>query len=441
MTTERDRAIDALRAIAILGVVLGHWLVTAVVRDGDTIRVASPLRAVPWLAPASWLFQTLAVFFFVGGMVAARSTIDRYSTWLRSRLTRLFRPVLALLIAWTVLLAVLYAWHSVTTSPADPTGTSGDLLSMFGSHTVLKLVASPLWFLLVFAALTAATPLVRRLHPAWPLAVVALVDTARFALDAPAWIGWTNLAAGWLVPFCLGAAWTRGELRSRTTAWLLLLGGATATVALTRWFGYPVSMVGVPGQGISNLNPPTLAAVTFGIAQCGAALLLMPALRRAMQRPRLWLVVAVVNLSAMTIFLWHQTSLIAVTVLSPAPLPGLHTTPQSTSWLTARVMWLPVFAAVLLAFWLLFLRVERPGVSPSMLSGRSTPVSRPPHPVPSAPTTAASTSTSASSAAAPLATTSTSAPSAAAPFAPTSTSASSAAAPVATTPTREASPS
>src|SRR5690349_17338281 len=117
MTTERDRAIDALRAIAILGVVLGHWLVTAVVRDGGTIHVASPLRAVPWLAPASWLFQTLAVFFFVGGMVAARSTIDRYGTWLRSRLNRLFRPVLALLIAWTVLLTALYAWHAITTSP------------------------------------------------------------------------------------------------------------------------------------------------------------------------------------------------------------------------------------------------------------------------------------------------------------------------------------
>src|SRR5437868_1977382 len=33
-------------------------------------------------------------------------------------------------------------------------------------------------------------------------------------------------------------------------------------------------MVGVNGARISNLNPPTLAAVTFGIAQCGLALLL-----------------------------------------------------------------------------------------------------------------------------------------------------------------------
>ncbi|MER7008858.1 acyltransferase [Dactylosporangium sp. NPDC000555] len=390
MTTERDRAIDALRAIAILGVVLGHWLVTALVVDGGgSIRVASPLRAVSWLAPASWLFQTLALFFFVGGLVAARSTIEHYGRWLRARLARLFRPVMVLLTVWTVLVAGATAWHAVVA----PTRSAGDWSSMLTSHTVLKLVVSPLWFLLVFAALTAATPLVRRLHPAWPLAVVAAVDLirfgpARFGLEhfgldrlesagpaGPAgvswmaWLGWVNLAAGWLVPFCLGAAWTRGRFRSRAAAWLMLILGAAATVALTRWCGYPVSMVGVPGQGVSNLNPPTLAAVTFGIAQCGAALLLMPVLRRTMQRPKLWLTVAIVNLSAMTIFLWHQTSLIAVTLLAPPVQPGLHTAPQNASWLAARLLWLPVFAATLVICWLLFHRFERrPGLPSSPLS-------------------------------------------------------------------------
>jgi fucose 4-O-acetylase-like acetyltransferase len=349
VTTERDRAIDALRAIAILGVVFGHWLVTAVVVAGDgTVRVASPLRAVPWLAPASWLFQTLALFFFVGGMVAARSSIARYGPWLRARLMRLFRPVPALLTVWTILLLAV---------PDSP----------FATRTVLKLVASPLWFLLVFAALTAATPPLRRLHPAWPLAVVAVVDLARFALGAPAWLGWINLAAGWLVPFCLGMSWTRGRFRSRTTAWLMLTVGTIATAALCLGAGYPVSMVGVPGEGVSNLNPPTLAAVTFGIAQCGAALLLMPALRRAMRRPRPWLTVAAVNLSAMTIFLWHQSALIVVTLLTPAPLPGLHTAPADASWLPERLLWLPVFAAVLLVCWRLFLRFEHCGLSPSAL--------------------------------------------------------------------------
>ena len=34
----RDRAVDGLRAVAILGVVLGHWLVTALVADSGTLR-------------------------------------------------------------------------------------------------------------------------------------------------------------------------------------------------------------------------------------------------------------------------------------------------------------------------------------------------------------------------------------------------------------------
>ncbi len=49
----RDRAVDALRAAAVLGVVLGHWLVTALVSDGSALRTASPLKDMPWLTPVS----------------------------------------------------------------------------------------------------------------------------------------------------------------------------------------------------------------------------------------------------------------------------------------------------------------------------------------------------------------------------------------------------
>ncbi len=152
-------------------------------------------------------------------------------------------------------------------------------------RTLVKLALSPMWFLLVFAALTAATPLVARLHPLWPLAVVLHVDVLRFGLGASDGLGWLNLAAGWLVPYTLGAAWTRGELEGRTSGWVLLGGGTAATAALVAWAGYPAAMVGVPGAEVSNLDPPTLAAVTFGLAQCGLALLLRDRLRRAMRRP------------------------------------------------------------------------------------------------------------------------------------------------------------
>src|SRR5262249_27184362 len=200
----------------------------------------------------------------------------------------------------------------------------------------VALVLDPLWFLGVFAGLTALTPLavrlVRRLD-AWaaviPVSVVAGADLVRFGLDGPSWVGWINVLAGWMVPYLLGIAWARGAFRGWKAPALMLAGGVAATAALVVWARYPARMVGVNGRRISNLNPPTLAAVTFGIAQAGLALLLRPLLARWMRRPVAWAAVAVVNLSAMTLFLWHQTAFLAVTMggLLIGRLPGLHTAP------------------------------------------------------------------------------------------------------------------
>ncbi|NUO98664.1 MAG: acyltransferase [Nonomuraea sp.] len=341
---ERDRAVDALRAVAILGVVAGHWLVTALVVESGGVRVASPLKDLPYLAPVSWVFQTLALFFLVGGLVgakgyrSARAAGIGYGRWLRSRLARLFRPVVAVTAVWAVAAVAMLA-----------SGVPLDTV-----RVLVRLVVGPMWFLLVFAALTAATPLVERLHPLWPLAVVACSDFLRFGPgEGLGWLWWVNVAAGWLVPYCLGAAWARGALRGRVTGWALLAGGGAVAVALVMWGGYPATMVGVPGAPMSNLDPPSLAAVTFGLAQCGAAALLLAPLRRVLRRPAVWAVVAVANLAAMTIFLWHQTAMIAVTELGllagggDRALPGLHTAPDGFGWVPARLAWLPVFAAAL----------------------------------------------------------------------------------------------
>lgn len=358
----RDRAVDALRAFAILGVVLGHWLVTALVADGRALHTASPLQHMPWLAPISWAFQTLAVFFLVGGHVATKSYASAqargatYGQWLTARLSRLFKPVAAVLTLWTVIAAGLLL-------------TGAEFATV---HTLVKLALSPLWFLVVFAALTAATPLLTRLHPLWPLAVVLHVDLVRFGLGGPSWLGWVNVAAGWLVPYTLGAAWTRGELERRRSGWVLLVGGVATTAALVAWAGYPASMVGVPGAAVSNLNPPTLAAVTFGLAQCGLALLLRDRLRRTMRRPLAWAAVALVNLSAMTIFLWHQTALMATTAtgLLAGHLPGLHTVPDGLGWVGARLVWLPVFVLTLAVCWTAFRGYEQGGRRGARGTGR-----------------------------------------------------------------------
>jgi hypothetical protein len=360
----RDRAVDALRALAIAGVIAGHWLVTSLVvssghsasHGGTVLHDDSPLASMPWLTPLSWVFQTLAVFFLVGGYSAARSYRGGYLPWLRKRMIRLARPVAALVAVWIPVTVGMYlAGVSATTI-----------------RTLLFLVYSPLWFLGVYAGLTALTPaamwLVRRFGvwaAAFPVAVVAVADLVRFGLGGPSWVGWFNLPAGWLVPYLVGIAWARGSLcpspGDRRGPALMLAGGVAATAALITWAGYPASMVGVNGAHISNLNPPTLAAVTFGIAQCGLALLLRDRLARLMRRPVAWAAVAMVNLSAMTLFLWHETALVTVSSLGllAGRVPGLLTAPASGLWVAERLVWLPVFATVLAGLWLALRRVER----------------------------------------------------------------------------------
>ena len=356
----RDRAVDALRALAIAGVIAGHWLVTAIVpgpgygpgHAGTVLNDNSPLASIPALTPLSWVFQTLAVFFLVGGYSAARSYRGGYVAWLRKRMVRLARPVAALAAVWIAVTAGM----CLAGVPATTV------------HTLLFLVISPLWFLCVYAGLTAMTPaalwLVRRFGvraAAFPVAVVAAADLVRFGLGGPSWVGWVNLPAGWLVPYLLGIAWGLGSLRGRRGPALMLAGGVAATAALITWAGYPASMVGVNGAHISNLNPPTLAAVTFGIAQCGLALLLRDRLARAMRRPLAWAAVALVNLSAMTLFIWHESALVTVSSLGllAGRVPGLLTAPTHGAWVAERLVWLPVFAIVLSGLWLAFRRVER----------------------------------------------------------------------------------
>jgi peptidoglycan/LPS O-acetylase OafA/YrhL len=362
---QRDRAVDALRALAIAGVIGGHWLVTALVtgssQHGTVLHDDSPLASMPWLAPLSWVFQTLAVFFLVGGYSAARGYRGQgkaeYLPWLRKRMVRLARPIVALAAVWVPVTVGMWL-------AGVPAATV---------HTIVFLVISPLWFLGVYAVLTALTPaamwLVRRFGAwaaAFPVAVVAAADLVRFGLHGPSWVGWVNLPAGWLVPYLIGIAWARcsptgGLLRGRRVPAHMLVAGAAATAALIAWAGYPASMVGVNGAHISNLNPPTLAAVTFGIAQCGLALLLRDRLARLMRRPLAWAAIAMVNLSAMTLFLWHQTAFVTVSSvgLLAGRVPGLLTAPTGGLWVAERLIWLPVFAIMLSGLWLAFHRVER----------------------------------------------------------------------------------
>ncbi|MDI5977933.1 acyltransferase family protein [Amycolatopsis magusensis] len=340
--TTRDHTVDALRGLAIAGVVLGHWLVSAVVSDPyqpTALHGESPLAHTPEFAPVTWFLQTLGPFFFAAGYAAASRA--RHGKSLRRG--RLLGPVLALAAVWlpaTLLLAAVE-------SPAS----TRDL--------VRALVTQPLWFLLVYLVLVALTPVLRplvvRCGP-WvavvPVALVGVVDLIRLH-GLPNWLGVVAAPVAWAVPYLLGLALAEERLHRRAGAVLLSLG-VLAGAALLCAARYPASAVGVPGDRWSNLAPPSLFTLALAAAQVGVFLLLRPWLARVLRHRAVWAPISALNRHAMAVYCWHQTALLLVTFtgLLAGRLPGLLDEPTG-DWPLHRLYWLPVFALVLAALtWL-----------------------------------------------------------------------------------------
>lgn len=126
----RDRSIDGLRVGALLAVVSGHWLVTAVVVDDYGMSVDSPLRRLPSLAPLTWALQALAPLFCAAGFAAARSLQKRpgWRPWLVTRAGALLAATGTLVAFWSVLLGVLLLGG----------------LPLASLQTIVRLMATPL---------------------------------------------------------------------------------------------------------------------------------------------------------------------------------------------------------------------------------------------------------------------------------------------------------
>ncbi|MFD6415380.1 acyltransferase [Streptomyces sp. NPDC060194] len=354
----RDRALDGLRALALLAVPLGHWMLGGFTAGDGALRNASPLSAFGFLAPVSWVLQMLGIFFLVGGhasVLSHRRRTGSTAAWMRARLARLGRPVLGVTAVWALVVAVL-------TAAGVPVTTL---------RTAATLVVQPLWFVGVYAVVTALTPVCVRAARRWGvwsaaplLASVAAVDLLRYgpyAGAAPGWVSLLNLLPGWLFAYQLGVAW--GERRvPRRAAYVLLLGGAALFAVLLLVFHYPASMVGVPGEVRTNSHPPSLLVLALAAAQSGAAVLLRERIGALLRRPLLWAPVVVVNLCAMTVLCWHQTAMLAAAI--PASLvgevPGLTTAPDTLGWVLARIAWLPVLAALLVLISRSARRFEQP---------------------------------------------------------------------------------
>ncbi|MFB8053040.1 acyltransferase family protein [Streptomyces rubiginosohelvolus] len=352
----RDRYVDLLRVASLGAVVLGHWLMAAVTPDG----VGNLLAVVPALQPLTWLLQVMPVFFFVGGFSHAlsyRSLLRKrpegsegsvYSAFLRARLQRLLRPTMVFVLVW---------------------GAAALLVQLLGgggglTGVTLRMVTQPLWFIGIYLAMVAFTPPLLRLHERYGWGAFAglagaavAVDVLRFAAGVP-YVEFLNFAFVWLAVHQLGFLRADGRIHPRRAA-LLAGGGLVTAAALVALGPYPLSMVGMPGEKVSNMAPPTLALLAHGLWLVGAVELLRAPAARLLERPRVWRAVVAANGVAMTAFLWHLTAMFGVygaLLALDADLPE----PASAAWWTQVPLRLALAASLTAALVAAFRTFERP---------------------------------------------------------------------------------
>lgn len=307
---------------------------------------------------AADLVQPLPLLFFAAG-AAARYDLLRHPDqpgWRFAgvRLLRMVRPVAVFAGVWAVLLVVL-PWSGVPAAAVD---------------RVARIVPQPLWFLAVQIGLLALAPtflrLLRRFGAAPVLVVGAalpvLVDLLRFSDELPV-PGWPNLLLVWAVPFVGGLVYADRRTRpaaseparERTVLGLLAAGGLAATVLLLSVGPYPLSLIGMPGDAISNLAPPTAPVVGFAVAQVALALLCRDAVARWAVRSR---VVRWAGPRSMGLYLWHLTAMFAVAGVVLLGVGETLPEPWTWDWWTSRAAYLGAAGAVLVVLVAVATRLE-----------------------------------------------------------------------------------
>jgi hypothetical protein len=270
--------------------------------------------------------------------------------FLRARLQRLLRPTMVFIGVWSALALAVQLL-----------GADGGLTGV-----ALRLVAQPLWFIGIYLAMVALTPPLLRLHGRWGwgafaalVAGAVLVDLLRFAGGVP-YVEFLNFGLVWLAIHQLGFLRADGLLRRPA---LLAAAGLTGAGLLVGLGPYPLSMVGMPGEKVSNMAPPTLALLCHGLWLVGAVELLKRPGARFTARARVWRAVVAANGVAMTAFLWHLTAMLGVygTLLALGiRLPQ----PASAAWWAQVPVRLAAAAALTALLVAVFRRFEQPPARP-----------------------------------------------------------------------------
>ena len=362
----RYRAIDAYRALAMVGVAVGHWL-AADVRVGTNggLTGGNALDQLRTLHLLTWVFQVMPLFFCIGGFSNAASLTAHWrkgrtsSSWVQARLLRLVGPSAILAATWFTILSL--------------TGVTG-----IGSNVGLAaagVAAIPLWFLANYVVDTAVAPITLRLfreHRRPFLGILALtflsLESMRFFHVR--FLPQGNIVIGWMCFQVLGFAWRDGLLPSTQRLVQLGAAGFALAVSLVALGPWPVAMVSVPGAQFANTWPPSLALLAFGFGYCAIAIAAAPRLGLILERSkRTWAVVVGANAVTMTSYLWHFSAMI---VAAGIAMP-LHLLPTSTvgsgDWWLHKLGLMTLATVVLVAILSTLGRKERA----ALLDGREQP--------------------------------------------------------------------
>ena len=355
---DRNRYVDLLRAVSIMFVITGHWLITSAHYDAatSTLTPVLALDVVSWSSWLTWIFQVMPIFFIVGGysnavsLEGAARNGTGYAQWLTGRLHRLLTPLMLLVVVWAVAAFVLNLF-----------GIEPDTIRFMSRAAML-----PTWFLAIYTMIVLLAPATYALWRRWGflslagyilLAVLADVVFLQLGWEL---MGWTNYLWVWLAMHHLGFAWRDGRLGSPAVLLTVSLLSLATLAALILVGPYPIAMAGSPGDEVSNTLPPKITLLALGLFQFGLLLAIEKPMQRFLAGLRVWTCTVIINTMIMTVYLWHMTVLLLVFGVSYfAGGFGLGVTVGSAEWWLTRPLWLALLAVLLMPVSLLLSPLER----------------------------------------------------------------------------------
>ena len=357
---ERNRYVDFLRALSILFVITGHWLVATFYFSDGEMSAGKLTQISPDTQWLTWVFQVMPIFFIVGGyangvsLESAKRKGTDYAGWLAGRLNRLVTPLLMLVLFWGAFSAILHF-----------AGVSGPNLRA-GSRAALI----PTWFLAIYIMVVIFAPATYRLWRRWGLASIAgfgavavLVDWLYLGFDLR-FLGWTNYFWVWLCVHQFGYAWRDGRLSSPPMMFVYSVLGLAALWTLIFKGPYPFAMVTSPDGDVSNTSPPKITLMALAICQFGLLMAIEAPMRRFLSSVRAWAATVLINSLIMTVYLWHITVLVLIIGIAwLAGGIGLGIEPGSSEWWYSRPIYILILYVILVPVSLALSPLERLGQS------------------------------------------------------------------------------